>query len=91
MLNQNKAALKLDEVLKLYGRYNPNSSSQSSDQSDSASYCLDELLKLQFLGAEGIREVHKAKLTYGDIYGCCKPDVRDLTDLVLGREGAALG
>jgi hypothetical protein len=67
MLNQSKAALKLNEVLKLYGRYNPISSSQSTDESVSASYCLDELLKLQFLGSEGIREVHKAKLAYGDI------------------------
>ena len=55
MLNQSKAALKLDEVLKLYGRYNPISSSQSTDESVSASYCLDELLKLQARKGETAR------------------------------------
>jgi hypothetical protein len=60
--------LSLSEILRRYDKYNPINHSGFKDiQSQSAPYYLHELLKLKFFRADDIRDVHKAKLTYGAV------------------------
>jgi hypothetical protein len=56
-----RESFNLGEILKRYKKYNPTVL-RSGYQS--ASYCLDELLKIRQLSPEELREIHRAKLLY---------------------------